>query len=177
MRRALTLLFAISVSTAAAAADTARVEAARLRFAIPITWTRVPALGENEAARYRVPTAEGDLAESVLVLRVQANLDAADEQLEHWYTRFTQPDGQPTAAAAAVLKRTVGDLRITRTDVSGTYGGSGGSIPARVSGYRLLGAIVEGEGGPWVFEILGPRATVGAARADFDAMLLSLERH
>ena len=50
-------------------------------------------------------------------------------------------------------------------------------LQAGVSGYRLLGAVVEGDGGPWLFVAIGPTATVGAARADFDALLLSLERH
>jgi hypothetical protein len=170
---------AIFLAGSAFAADTAHVEGARLRFAVPVTWTRVPA-GENEALRYRLPAAEGDMGESFLVLRVPTGEDvvAPDVQLALWYARFTQPDGRPTKSAAAVLERKVDDLRVTRTDVSGTYVGST-AAPVRVgvSGYRLLGAIVEGEGGPWLFVVIGPKATVGAARADFDALLLSLARH
>jgi len=177
--RALALLLVILLAGRALAADTARVEAARLRFAVPTTWTRLPA-GEAEAARYRLPPAEGDMGESILVLRAPSGEDvmATDEQLERWYARFTQPDGRPTKAVAAVLKRTVDGLRVTRADVSGTYVGStGGSIQAGVSGYRLLGAVIEGEGGPWLFVALGPNATIGGVRADFDALLLSLELH
>jgi hypothetical protein len=179
VQRALVAPLVILLAGDALAADTTRVEAARLRFAVPVTWTRVPA-AENEAARYRLPAAEGDMAESFLVLRVPTGEDvvAPDAQLALWYARFTQPDGRPTKSAAAVLERKVDDLRVTRTDVSGTYVGSTAvPVQAGVSGYRLLGAIVEGEGGPWVFVVIGPTATVGAGRADFDALLLSLARH
>jgi len=177
---ALFLLLAVPLTTRALAADTTRVEAARLRFAVPVTWTRVPA-AENEVARYRLPAAEGDMGESFLVLRTQSAEEVVppDAQLELWYARFTQPDGRPTRAAASVLKRKVDDLRVTRTDVSGTYVASTaapGQQPG-VSGYRLLGAVVEGDGGPWLFVVIGAKATVGGARADFDALLLSLERH
>ena len=62
--------------------------------------------------------------------------------------------------------------------MTGTYVGSvSGAVAAGVSGYRLLGAFLEGDGGPWTIEVLGPKATVGAARADFDALLFTLELH
>src|SRR5262245_59184045 len=173
------LPLAILFAGHALAAETMRVEAARLRFAVPATWTRVPA-AENEAARYRLPAVEGDMGETFLVLREPRGEDAVgpDAQLQLWYARFTQPDGRPTKNTAAVLTRKVDDLRVTRADVSGTYVASA-SVPvqAGVSGYRLLGAAIEGEGGPWLFVVIGPGTTVGAARADFDALLLSLERH
>jgi hypothetical protein len=36
---------------------------------------------------------------------------------------------------------------------------------------RLLGAVVEGEGGPWFFKLVGPAATVEAARDEFFTLL------
>ena len=175
----LPLTLTASLAGTALAADTTRVEAARLRFAVPVTWTRVPA-SENEAARYRLPAAQGDMDEAFLVLRTVGGDEVVspDAQLELWYARFTQPDGRPTKSVASVLKRKLDDLVVTRTDVSGTYvAAAGAPIQAGVSGYRLLGAVVEGDGGPWLFVAIGPKTTVGGARADFDALLLSLERH
>jgi hypothetical protein len=179
LRHALFLLVTPPLTGLALAADTTRIEAARLRFAVPVAWTRVPA-AENEAARYRLPTAEGDMAESFLVVRTVSGEETAtpDAQLDVWYARFTQPDGRPTKATASVLKRKVDDLRVTRADMSGTVvTAPGAPIPAGPSGYRLLGAVVEGDGGPWLLVAIGPKATIGAARAEFDALLLSLERH
>jgi hypothetical protein len=175
---ALLLLLAPPLASGASAAETTRVEAARLRFTVPATWTRVPA-ADNEAARYRLPAAGGDMGESFLVLRTTEGEDAVppNAQLELWYARFTQPDGRETKAAASVLTRKVDDLQVTRADVSGTYVAAAAPVQAGVSGYRLLGAVVEGDGGPWLFVAIGPQATAGGARADFDALLLSLERH
>src|SRR5262249_17238295 len=65
VQRALAFPLAILLAARALVADTTRVEAARLRFAVPTTWTRVPAVADQEAARYRLPAAEGDLGESV----------------------------------------------------------------------------------------------------------------
>jgi hypothetical protein len=70
-----------------------------------------------------------------------------------------------------------GPFRVTWITVPGTYDpgmmGMGPSEPQ--PGWRLLGAVVEGEGGPWFFKITGPDETVAAAREDFFALLRSVE--
>jgi hypothetical protein len=78
-----------------------------------------------------------------------------------------------------VTIRTVRGLKQTSVDVAGSYkpapmGGAGGSVK---DGWRLLGAVVEGPGGPWFFRLTGPDATVAAAKKQFDAVLASLEAH
>jgi hypothetical protein len=50
----------------------------------------------------------------------------------------------------------------------------GGGPTEPTPGSRLLGAVVEGPGGPWFFKITGPAATVTAAAPAFDAMLRSV---
>jgi hypothetical protein len=50
---------------------------------------------------------------------------------------------------------------------------SGGPAEAQPNS-RLLGAVVEGPGGPWFFKATGPSATLGAQRDAFLAMLESL---
>ena len=161
------------------AADTVRTEAARLRFNVPSSWTRTPATSDTQAARFRLPAAAGDLADTDVVLFFAGEgKKPTDAQLEHWHARFNQPDGRPTKSVAEVTKRTVNGLAITTIDVSGDYVGTTKSgVRASVSGYRMLGAIIKGEGRQWVFEVVGPRATVAAERADFDALLFSLEYH
>jgi len=52
--------------------------------------------------------------------------------------------------------------------------GSGPSTPQ--PGSRLLGAVVEGEGGPWFFKLTGPDATLGAQREAFFALLRGVRR-
>lgn len=173
---------ALTVLTAATAfaAETMRTEAAGLRFTLPRAWTRVPTLAETRAAQYRIPSAPGDAAETdfAVFFRGEGQDGDAAENLERWYTRFVQRDGRSSRDAAIVTTRTVGDLRVTAIDLSGTWiGAAGQPTGAGISGYRLLGAVVEGKGGPWILEILGPAATVDRTTADFDALLRSLEAH
>jgi hypothetical protein len=159
---------------------TIRTEAAGLRFTLPGGWKRVPTALETRAAEYRVPPAPGDTAETEFVLFFLGEGKGGDAptHLERWYARFVQPDGRPSRDAAVVTRRTVNDLDVTAIDLAGTYVGSGGGAgSAGVSGFRLLGGVVEGKGGPWVFEMLGPAATVGQAKPGFDALLASVQAH
>jgi len=168
------------VATASLAGETARTEAAGLRFTLPRAWTRVPTLAETRAAQYRLPSAPGDVAETdfAVFFQGEGKGGSAAEHLGRWYARFTQRDGRPSQEAAVVTTRTVGDLRVTAIDLSGTWiGASAQPSGAGVSGYRMLGAVVEGPGGPWVLEILGPAATVERAKPDFEVLLGSLEAH
>ena len=50
--------------------------------------------------------------------------------------------------------------------------GGGPSEPA--PGSKLLGAVIEGPGGPWFFKVTGPKDTVSAAAPAFEAMLQSV---
>ena len=63
--------------------------------------------------------------------------------------------------------------RISLIDVSGTLKpsmmGTGPETPQPNS--RLLGAVVEGPGGPWFFKATGPESTLGPQREAFLAML------
>jgi hypothetical protein len=166
--------------TVAVAGETARTEAAGLRFALPRTWTRVPTMAETRAAQYRIPAASGDTGETefAVFFRGEGQGGGATENLERWYSRFAPRDGRSSRDVAVVTTRTTGDLRVTAIDLSGTWIGSAAQPSgAGISGYRLLGAVVEGKGGPWILEILGPAATVGQAKPDFDALLGSLEAH
>jgi hypothetical protein len=175
---ALALLLAVADP---AGARTQRTEAAALRFSVPSTWTRVPAPSDMRAAQYRLPRAAGDAEDGELVLFFfgPGRGGGAEENLERWYGQFTQPDGRPSRDAAVVTIRTVNGLRVTAVDLAGSFRGAGMGVPAgpEKPAFRMLGAVVEGEGGPWFFKAVGPQATIEAAKADFDALLLSVEAH
>ena len=76
--------------------------------------------------------------------------------------------------------RTVGALKVTSVDLSGTYSPTpmrAGAPAASQPGTRMLAAVVEGEGGPWFFRLVGPAGIVGGAKAEFEKLVLSLEPH
>ncbi len=178
MRRSLVVL-ALAVATATrAAAPTARTEAARLRFSVPHVWTRVPATSDVRAAQFRIPRAPGDEEDGELVLFFfgAGQGGGAEDNLRRWYGQFEQPDGKASQDAAVVTIRTIDGLRVTSVDLPGTYVGMAPKA-ARKAGWRLLGAVIEGDGGPWYFKATGPAATIEGAKADFEALLRSLEVH
>ena len=162
----------------AVAGDMAKIEAASLRFAVPKAWTRVPATSDMRAAQYKAPHAGSDTddAEFVLFYFGPSKGGGVQENLDRWYGQFERPDGKPAADAAVLTIRKVNGLKVTEVDLSGSYMGMGPKSE-RKPGTRMLGAIVEGEGGPWFFRLVGPEATVAAAKSDFDALLGSLEIH
>ena len=175
------LLLALTLALAATAdaTDTVRTEAAGLRLTLPRAWRRVPAVPDTRAAQYEVPRAEGETAETDFAINFvgEGKGGSAPESLERWYGRFTQPDGRPSREMAVVTTRTVNGLKVTAIDLAGTYVAAGTGPPLGVSGFRMLGAVVEGPGGPWFIEMLGPARTVGAAKADFDALTGALDPH
>ena len=72
---------------------------------------------------------------------------------------------------------TVGDLKVTTVDVSGTYVAEvkpGSAERHNKPNYRMRAAVVETPGGPYFVKLTGPAATVGAASAAFDAFLQSM---
>lgn len=172
---------AAAVVSTAIAAETVRKEDARLRYAVPSAWTRVPAPSDMRAAQYRIPKVEGDTddAELVLFFFGPGQGGTADANLERWYTQFSRPDGKPVKDAAVVTIRTINGLKVTSVDLSGTYKPApmGGAAGAPKPDWRMLAAVVEGEGGPWFFRATGPEKTIADAKPEFDALLASVAPH
>jgi hypothetical protein len=87
--------------------------------------------------------------------------------------------GQIVAEAGTEPERDafeVGDYSVATIGVEGTLQPSrmGGGPTEPTPDSKLIGAVVEGPGGPWFFKITGPADTVTAAEPAFDAMLRSI---
>jgi hypothetical protein len=67
-------------------------------------------------------------------------------------------------------------FKVTWIEVTGTLKPSsmGMGPAAEQPGSRLLGAVVEGPGGPWFFKATGPDATIAGQREAFLTMLKSV---
>jgi hypothetical protein len=140
--------------------------AGRLVWELPAGWTDVPPASPMRMAQATIP-GPGGAADLVLFHfgpggggGVQANIDRWIGQMEI--------EGEPERGSF-----TAGDLAVTWVDVAGTLLPSGmGMGPTEPQpGSRLLGAVVEGAGGPWFFKATGPSETLSAAREDFLGML------
>lgn len=175
------LLLVVAGARGASAGDV-RSEAANLRFTVPADWTRVPAPSDVRAGQWRIPRAAGDTEDGELILFFfgKGQGGRAEDNLERWYRQFTQADGRPSRDAAVVTIRTVHGLKVTSVDLAGTYSGATmapGAAAKPKPGTRLLGAIVEGDDGPWFFKAIGPEATIARAKPAFEALAASLEAH
>lgn len=146
---------------------------AGVRWTVPTTW-KAEAGRPMRLATYKVAPD----AECGVYYFGQGQGGSVEANLDRWVGQFLQSDGKPSKEAAKIAKRTEHGLTVTTVDVSGAYTGMGGPTaqaePA-VSGYRLLGAIVEGPQGSIFFKFVGPAKTIAANQAPFEKMLASLE--
>ena len=100
------------------------------------------------------------------------------DNAQRWAMQFTQPDGSDPLAA---LKTRTGDIQgipALFVETTGTYNSgtmSGGPAVAKEN-WALLGAVAQGGDANWFFKFTGPRKTVEAERAHFEALLGSLRR-
>ena len=144
---------------------------AALRWRLPEGWREAPPSSPMRMAEMSIPGAAGEAQLAVFHFGpgqgggVEANLD-------RWVGQIEPQAGEPERGTLT----TEGGLEATWIDVAGTLQpsmmGAGPSQPQ--PGSRLLGAVVEGPGGPWFFKATGPDATVAAARPAFLDLLRSL---
>jgi len=138
----------------------------RLVWDLPEGWTAAPPASPMRMAQATIP-GPGGPAELVVFHFGPGGGGGVDANIERWI-------GQVDAGAEPERGSFVSDgLRVTWVDVAGTLQPSGmGMGPAEPQpGSRLLGAVVEGPGGPWFFKATGPAATLAAARQRFLDML------
>jgi hypothetical protein len=131
------------------------------------------------AATYRVPATAGDTedGECAVFFFGPGQGGGVEANIERWIGQFEQPDGKPSGERAKRQKETINGLAVTTIDLTGTYAGGGpmmGGAGQKKTGYRLLGAIVDGPQGAVFFKFTGPTATVAAARGEFEGLLKSL---
>jgi len=143
-----------------------------VKWTAPTRWDAKPA-GGMRAATYLIPAAKGDSEGAECA--VFENLGGGvQDNISRWIGQFEKPDGAPNQSQG-----TINGLTVTTVEVSGTFKGGGqmmGQSSGPKTGYRLLGAIVEGPEGDVFFKLTGPAKTVAAAQGEFQAMLKSLKK-
>lgn len=167
----------VGLGLACTAALAVSAQTATLHFTAPKDWTVKPSSSAMRVAQYVLPRAAGDAEDAELIVyffggqggSVQANLD-------RWVGQMEQPDGRASKAAATTETLTVGGMKVTVLDVSGTYVAemTPGS-PTRYSkpAFRLKAAVVETAAGPYFVKLTGPAKTVERWNAPFAAFLKS----
>src|ERR1700681_1280027 len=92
-----------------------------LRYQAPDGWVKEQTTSSMRVAQYKLPKAEGDPEDALLVIyyfgatqggAVQANID-------RWISQMQQPDGSASKDKAKTETSTVNGLKVTSVDVSG----------------------------------------------------------
>lgn len=142
-----------------------------VKWTPPSRWQAKPG-GGMRAATYIIPAAKGDSEEGECAVFIGIG-GGVQGNITRWIGQF-----ESTEAAPIQKSETINGLPVTTVDVSGVFKGGGpmmGQSSGPKSGYRLLGAIVEGSDGPVYFKLTGPSKTIGTAANEFQAMIKSLK--
>ena len=150
----------------------AAVENGKLQFDLPKAWTSETPGSSMRLAQASIPGAAG--AGELGVFYFGAGQGGSiDANLQRWTDQMEAGPGTPKPARGTLESH---GLKVTWVDVHGTLKpssmGMGPSSP--VTDARLLGAVVEGPGGPWFFKATGPDKTLAPQRDAFFAMLKSV---
>jgi len=142
-------------------------EAADLVWKKPSAWKDAPNPSSMRIATYRVPGASGAEDADVSISRAGGSLDM---NIERWVGQFQGAEKETRVA------RVVRGVNVTIVEIHGAYvgGGMGGSGSAPKAGWAMLTAVVEGGGTPYFMKMVGPDATVKAARPQFDELVGSI---
>lgn len=138
-------------------------------FDLPAAWTSEPPSSSMRLAQATIPGPGGPGQIAVFFFGPGGG-GGVDANIKRW---IDQTEPAPGAEPKPQTFQTDKGFKVTWIEVAGTIKPSTmGTGPSTAQpGSRLLGAVVEGPGGPWFFKATGPDATIAAARDPFVAML------
>jgi hypothetical protein len=172
MRKCMALMIVALVLGAACRGEPAgeRIDIDHLTFVLPPGWHRVIPGSSMRVAQASIAGAAGD-AELAMYYFGPGQGGAIESNVQRWMNQVV-----PTTGIAP--QRGTFDsngLRITWVDARGTLkpGEMGMGAPNEVPDARLLGAVIEGDHGPWFIKATGPNATLEPQREAFMSLLHS----
>ena len=168
------LLLLAALASPAVSPQGARVSGAGgIKWSVPRAWSDQPG-SSMRVATYKVPGPKGaDAGEVAVFFFGPGQGGSVDANVERWSRQF---EGTPRPERS---QKRVNGLAITMVRLAGTYLAPGGPMmqsQGKRPGFRLLGVIIEAPEGLVFFKLTGPAATVGAAQADFDALVASFAK-
>lgn len=164
------LLIGLAGCTREAASPGTPLDVKGLHVELPAGWKSVPPVSAMRAAQAIIEGPGGPAELAVFHFGAGQGGDV-EANIQRWVGQIVPLQG--TAARREVFE-SGGGLRVSWVDVEGTLQpGQMGMGPKEAQpGSRLLGAVVEGNGGPWFFKVTGPDLTLAGQRLAFRGMLL-----
>lgn len=159
-------LLALSLSTAAQlfAEAPAKFPVGSFEFQRPATWEWVPVNSPMRKAQLKVPGATPDASAEITFFHFGAGGGGgAQANIQRWLGQFQSPEG-----ASKVEPQDFSGTKVTLVSTEGTFSsGMPGGPTTPLSGYALLGAILEDAGGDVFVKMTGPATVVKASREAF----------
>ena len=154
--------------------------AGEVSYKVPAGWTVEKSTSEMRLAQYKLPKAEGDAEDALLILYYfgQGQGGTPEANIERWVNQVKQPDGSASKDKAKTETMIVNGLQVSTVDVLGNYSGgmSQDSVPKdSKSIFRLRGAIIETPKGSYFVKLTGPLATVNHWDQAYDDYIKSFE--
>jgi hypothetical protein len=143
----------------------------KLTLTAPASWVPKQPGNPMILQEFTVPAAKGDPRDGRMTVSSAGGTVAAN--IDRWAGQFQQPDGAKSDGKMNVQKKTVAGQEVNLVDISGTYQESVGMMqpPVPRPGYRMLAAILPGDGPSYFIKFYGPKKTVGEHEKEFRAML------
>ena len=158
----------VGSNSAAAPSSSSRMQkdiAGELRYKVPAGWATEKPTSDMRFAQYKLPKAEGDGEDALLVVYYfgQGQGGPAQANIDRWINQIHQPDGRPSKEKAKTDSMTINGLSVNTVDVTGNYSGgmSPDSAPAdNKSIYRLRAAVIDTPKGSYFVKLTGPEKTI-----------------
>ncbi len=152
------------------------VEFVGLVAKVPASWQSEMPSSNMRVAQFRLPGVDGaDDAELAIFDFGPGMGGSVLDNIRRWTGQVTGPDGN--AVPPTVVEATIGDMTITKVESTGTFmSGMPGDSSVRENTTVINAQLIKSPDQFIFFKLIGPRATVEANRAGFEAMLGSITR-
>lgn len=151
------------------------VAQAGIAYQVPDGWLAETPSSSMRKAQYSLPSGNPDSKGEVTLFHFGAGGGGGvDANLRRWAGQFQQPDGSDPMKVSTTDQMQVGDFRVSTIEVNGRYVSAMPGAPAyNEENWRLIGAVIEGPGGPWFFKGVGPEEVMSSHRDGFLGMIQS----
>lgn len=141
-------------------------------FDLPASWQPETPQSGMRMAQAAIPGAAGPGTLAVFYFGPGGG-GGVEDNIQRW---IGQMEPEPGSDLEPETFETPNGYRVTWIDVAGVLKPSAMGMGPETAqpDSRLLGAVVEGPGGPWFFKATGPDATLAAERENFLSMLRSV---
>ncbi|NNE10319.1 MAG: hypothetical protein HKN20_17295 [Gemmatimonadetes bacterium] len=167
-----------AASTPPAELEAGYVAQAGIAYKVPEGWLAETPSSSMRKAQYALPSGIPDSKGEVTLFHFGAGGGGGvDANLRRWAGQFQQPDGSDPMKVAETERMQVGEFRVSTIEVNGRYVSAMPGAPAyNEENWRLIGAVIEGPGGPWFFKGVGPEEVMTSHRDSFLEMIRSAKR-